>query len=111
MSSIDTPRRVILAALAAFAAGVLFATTAAAQGWPAKTVKLIIPFPPGGSNDIVGRIIAAQLSERLGQQVVSDNRGGAGGLIGTEMAAKSPPDGYTLLLISVAYAFNPAIYK
>jgi tripartite-type tricarboxylate transporter receptor subunit TctC len=111
MSCIHTPTRVIFAALLAFGAAALVATSAAAQAWPTKTVRLIIPFPPGGSNDIVGRIIAAQLSERLGQQVLSDNRGGAGGLIGTEIAAKSPPDGYTLLLISVAYAFNPAIYK
>jgi tripartite-type tricarboxylate transporter receptor subunit TctC len=74
-------------------------------------VKLIIPFPPGGSNDIVGRMVAAQLGERLGQQVVVDNRGGAGGTIGTGIAAKSAPDGYTILLVSVAYAFNPALYK
>jgi tripartite-type tricarboxylate transporter receptor subunit TctC len=72
---------------------------------------MIIPFPPGGSNDIVGRMVAAQLGDRLGQQVIVDNRGGAGGTIGTAMAAKAPPDGYTLLLVSVAYAFNPALYK
>ena len=89
----------------------LFSTVALAQAWPAKSVRLIIPFPPGGSNDIVGRMIAQQLSERLGTQVVADNRGGAGGLIGTEMAAKAEPDGHTLLLISVAYAFNTSIYK
>ena len=81
------------------------------QGYPSRPVRLIVPFPPGGSNDIVGRMIAAQLGERLGQQVVVDNRGGAGGVLGTELAAKAPPDGYTLLLISVAYAFNPALYK
>jgi tripartite-type tricarboxylate transporter receptor subunit TctC len=89
----------------------LFMTEAAAQAYPNRPVRLIIPFPPGGSNDVVGRMIANQLSERLGRQVVADNHGGAGGLIGTEMAAKSPPDGYTLLLISVAYAFNSSIYK
>jgi tripartite-type tricarboxylate transporter receptor subunit TctC len=72
---------------------------------------MIIPFPPGGSNDIVGRMIAAQLSERLGMQVIPDNHGGAGGLIGTDLAAKSTPDGYTILLISIAYAFNSSIYK
>jgi tripartite-type tricarboxylate transporter receptor subunit TctC len=73
-------------------------------------VKLIIPFPPGGSNDVVGRAIGQQLAERLGQGVVIDNRGGAGGVIGTNEAAKSAPDGYTLLLISTAFptsiAFN-----
>jgi tripartite-type tricarboxylate transporter receptor subunit TctC len=89
----------------------LFGAVAAAQDYPAKPVRLIIPFPPGGSNDVVGRMIAAQLGERLGKGVITDNRGGAGGLIGTEIASKSPADGYTLLLISVAYAFNVSIYE
>jgi tripartite-type tricarboxylate transporter receptor subunit TctC len=79
---------------------------AAAQSYPTKPVRLIIPFPPGGSNDIVGRFIATKLTERLGKQVVADNRGGAGGVIGTEAAAKSDPDGHTLLVISSAYATN-----
>jgi tripartite-type tricarboxylate transporter receptor subunit TctC len=83
-----------------------------AQGqYPSHPIRLIVPFPPGGSNDIVARMVATQLGERLGQQVVIDNRGGAGGVLGTDLAAKSPPDGYTLLLISVAYAFGPALYK
>ena len=90
---------------------VLLASVAAAQAYPTRPVRLIIPFPPGGSNDIVGRMIAAQLGERLGQQMVADNRGGAGGTIGTELAARAPADGYTLLLISTAYAFNTSIYK
>jgi tripartite-type tricarboxylate transporter receptor subunit TctC len=89
---------------------VLFSTAAAAQSYPTKPIRLIIPFPPGGSNDVVGRAIGQQLSERLGQGVVIDTRGGAGGIIGTDQAAKSPPDGYTLLLISTAFptsiAFN-----
>jgi tripartite-type tricarboxylate transporter receptor subunit TctC len=89
-----------------FASGI-----AEAQNYPSKPIRLIVPFPPGGSNDIVGRMIAAQLGERLGLSVVVDNRGGAGGTIGTDMAAKAAPDGYTLLLISVAHAFNPAMYK
>jgi tripartite-type tricarboxylate transporter receptor subunit TctC len=82
-----------------------------AQTYPAKAIRLIVPFPPGGSNDIVGRMVGQQLGERLGQSVVIDNRGGAGGTIGTDMAAKAAPDGYTLLLVSVAHAFNPAMYK
>ncbi len=106
MPPVSTLRRLILGLLFA-----LFAAVATAQTYPSKPVRLIIPFPPGGSNDVVGRMIAAQLSERLGAQVVVDNRGGAGGLIGTEAAANSPPDGYTLLLISVAYAFNVSMYK
>jgi len=98
--------RVLLLLLLCF-----FTVNAISQNYPAKPIRLIVPFPPGGSNDIVGRMIAAQLGERLGQSVVVDNRGGAGGTIGTDMAAKAAPDGYTLLLISVAHAFNPAMYK
>jgi tripartite-type tricarboxylate transporter receptor subunit TctC len=83
---------------------------ALSQTYPSKPVRLIIPFPPGGSNDVVGRAIGQQLGERLGHSVVIDNRGGAGGIIGTNEAAKAAPDGYTLLLISVAFptsiAFN-----
>jgi len=82
-----------------------------AQTYPTHPIRLIVPFPPGGSNDIVGRMVATQLGERLGQPVVVDNRGGAGGTIGTDIAAKAAPDGYTLLLVSVAHAFNPAMYK
>ena len=84
---------------------------AQAPAYPTKPIRLIIPFPPGGSNDVVGRSIAVQLSQRLDKPVIIENVGGAGGLIGTEMAAKAAPDGYTLVLISVAFAFNPSIYK
>ena len=98
---------VSVAALAACVAG----TAGAADVYPAKPVKLVIPFPPGGSNDVVGRVIAQQLGERLGQQVVVDNRGGAGGVIGTEMVAKASPDGHTLLFISSAFAANSSLYK
>ena len=97
--------KTILAFLLAAACGASFAQT-----YPAKPVRLIIPFPPGGSNDVVGRAIGQQLGERLGQSVVVDNRGGAGGIIRPNQAAKSPADGYTLLLISTAFptsiAFN-----
>ena len=74
-------------------------------------MRLIVPFPPGGSNDIVGRMVGAELTNKLGQQVVIDNRAGAGGIIGSEIAANSTPDGHTLLIISVAYAYNPLIFK
>lgn len=97
----------LLTAIAVFTT----ASVSAADVYPSKPVRLIIPFPPGGSNDIVGRLIAAKLTDRLGKQVVVDNRGGAGGVLGTEMAAKADPDGYTLLIVSAAYAFNPALYK
>jgi tripartite-type tricarboxylate transporter receptor subunit TctC len=82
---------------------------ALAQPYPSKPLRLIIPFPPGGSNDVVGRAIGAQLAERLGQGVVVDNRGGAGGILGMDAAAKAPPDGHTLLLISVSYPMNIAL--
>ena len=92
---------------------VTFAASAAAlaQGYPAQPVRLVIPFPPGGSNDVVGRMIAFQLSDRIGKQVIVDNQGGAGGIIGTEAVARAAPDGYTLLLISVAHAFGSSMYK
>src|SRR4051812_43593204 len=90
---------------------ILLFATAAHAAYPEKPVKLVIPFPPGGSNDVVGRYIAAELSKRLEKSVIVENVGGAGGLIGTGLVAEAPPDGYTLLLISVAFAFNPAIYK
>jgi tripartite-type tricarboxylate transporter receptor subunit TctC len=82
---------------------------AQAQAYPAKPVRLIIPFPPGGSNDVVGRVIATQLSERLGQSVVVDNRGGGGDTIGMNAAAKAPADGYTLLMVSVGYPVSIAL--
>ena len=97
-----------------YAAAFLVALTAAAaaQDYPNKPVRLIIPFPPGGSNDVVGRLIATQLSEKLGKQVVVENRGaGAGGVVGTEVVANAPNDGYTLGIISLAHAVNPWLYK
>jgi tripartite-type tricarboxylate transporter receptor subunit TctC len=96
---------VLLAILA-----VLAAAPVAAQQYPAKTVRLIVPFPPGGGNDIVGRIVAQRLGESLGQQVIVDNRGGAGGTIGTDLAAKAPPDGYTLLINNISLAVNATLY-
>jgi tripartite-type tricarboxylate transporter receptor subunit TctC len=92
-----------------FAVLFLVMGAACAQPYPSKPLRLIIPFPPGGSNDVVGRAIATQLGERLGQAVVIDNRGGAGGTIGMDAAAKAAPDGYTLLLISVSYPMNIAL--
>src|SRR5260221_110244 len=96
-----------LGLLLALLAAALYTTDAVAQAYPSKPVRMIIPFPPGGSNDVVGRMIAFQLSERLGRQVVVDNQGGAGGIIGTENVARAPADGYMLLLISVAARLNP----
>ena len=87
------------------------AAQAFAQGYPAKPVRMIIPYPPGGGNDTLGRLFAAKLGERIGQPVVVENRPGAGTIIGTEAAAKSPPDGYTILLSSIAtHALSPNLY-
>jgi tripartite-type tricarboxylate transporter receptor subunit TctC len=95
--------------LLALALLLAFCAPAAAE-YPDHPVRLIIPFPPGGSNDVVGRLVAKQLSIKLGAQVFVDNRGGAGGVLGTEAAAVAPPDGYTLLIISLAHAVNPSLY-
>lgn len=85
---------------------------ALAQQYPSKPVRLIVPFPAGGGSDVVGRLVAQKLSERVGQQVFVDNRAGAGGSIGTEAAVKSPPDGYTTVLASTSeIAINPSLYK
>jgi tripartite-type tricarboxylate transporter receptor subunit TctC len=83
----------------------------APKDYPNRPVRLIVPFPPGGSNDILGRFMAAKLTERLGQQVIVDNRPGADGIIGTDLAARSTPDGYTLLIVSTSYSMNPGIHK
>ena len=97
--------------LAAAATLISLSTLASAQDYPNRPVRLIIPFPPGGSNDVVGRMVATKLSERLGKQIVIDNRAGAGGVVGTEVAAAAAPDGYTLLVISIAHSVNPWLYK
>ena len=83
----------------------------AADAYPSRPIHLIIPFPPGGSNDVVGRVFAAALGDKLGQTVVVENRSGAGGVVGTELASKAARDGYTLLVISLAHAVNPWLYK
>lgn len=88
-----------------------FAAAAHAQTYPAKTVRMIVPFAPGGNTDIIARVFAPKMAEALGQQIIIDNRGGAGSTIGTEIAAKSPPDGYTLLMVSAAHTINPAMVK
>ena len=95
----------------AAAALALHAGLAVAQAWPAKPLKLVTPFPPGGSADVIARLIANQLGVQLGQPVVIDNRPGAGGVVGNEHVAKQPPDGYTLLLITGAYPVQAAMLK
>lgn len=85
--------------------------TAAETRYPSKQVRFILPFPPGGPTDIVGRAIGQKLSDQIGQPVVSDNRPGAGGNLGAELAAKSPPDGYTIVLCAPSIAISPSLYK
>lgn len=87
-----------------------FALGAQAQGYPTKPVRLIVPFPPGGSVDYVARTISQKFSEYMGQNVIVDNRGGASGIIGTYEAARAAPDGYTLLLVFDSHAVNASLY-
>ena len=97
-----------------WAAALLISTSGSAfaqQAYPNKPIRLIVPFAPGGSNDIVARIIGYKFGESFGQQVIIDNRGGASGIIGTDLAAKATPDGYTLLMMSLTLAVNPSLYK
>lgn len=103
--------RLAVSVLAALLALTACAASAKADDYPTRPIRLIIPFPPGGSNDVVGRIIANQLGQKLGKQVFVDNRSGAGGIVGSDVAAKAAPDGYTLLIISVAHAVGPWLYK
>jgi tripartite-type tricarboxylate transporter receptor subunit TctC len=103
--------RPAMLAAAALLAGLVAQGAAEAQTYPERPVRLIVGFPPGGAADILGRLAAQQLGSGLGQQVVVDNRGGAGGLIATEIAAKANPDGYTLLFTSIPHVINPHLYR
>jgi tripartite-type tricarboxylate transporter receptor subunit TctC len=107
--------RLCLAVLLAAATGAHAAQRAPSEdssaGYPVRPIRLIVPFPPGGSNDIMGRYLGQYLTERLGRPVVVDNRGGGEGIIGTEIVARSQPDGYTLLLISAAHSVSAATRK
>ena len=101
-----------LAACAALAGGAAAQPVQKPGGvYPSKPIRLIVPFAPGGSNDIMGRIVAQKFSESLGQQVVVDNRAGGSGIIGTDLAAKAAPDGYTLLMMSLTFAVNPSLFR
>ncbi len=98
--------RVLLAAVV-----VAVAVPAYAQSFPARPVRLVVPYPPGGANDIVARLLAPSLTQQLGQNVIVDNRGGGNTLIGSEIVARSAPNGYTLLVVAAGHAINPALYK
>src|SRR5512143_1380360 len=97
--------RVLLAALAIFAA-----VPTLAQQFPSRPVRLVVPYPPGGANDIVARLLAPGMGELLGQNVVVDNRGGGNTIIGSEIVAKAAPSGYTILIVAAGHAINPSLY-
>ncbi len=101
----------VCGALAVLSTGLLSAPVAAQEKFPSRPIRMVIPFPPGGSNDILGRFLAQKMTDRLGQQVLADNRAGADGIIGAELASRSTPDGHTILIISTSYTQNPAIHK
>ena len=92
-------------------AAAALAAPAAAQQWPAKSIRFIAPFAPGGGPDFIARIAAQKLTEAVKQQVIVDNRPGAGGTLGAELGAKAPPDGYVFTVIAGSYSVNPALYK
>ncbi len=110
--SVRAPRRALLLSSLACASLLLAPSLAAANDYPNKPIRLVVPYPPGGATDVIGRTLAQRLSGTLGQQVVVDNRAGAAGNIGADLVAKSAPDGYTLLMGALtSHAINAALYK
>ncbi|MCC6380734.1 MAG: tripartite tricarboxylate transporter substrate binding protein [Burkholderiales bacterium] len=98
-------------ALAAIALGAPHVRAQATESFPSKPFRIIVPFPPGGGTDILARLVGQQMTESMGQPAVVDNRGGAGGMIGTELAMKAPADGHTILVAVTAYTINPSLYR
>lgn len=106
--TISKSRRAAFALISAFT---LSAPVCFAQAYPQKTLRLIVPFPPGGGADAIARILGQRLTERWGVPVVVDNRGGANGIVATQLTTQAAPDGYTILLITAGHAINPSLYK
>jgi tripartite-type tricarboxylate transporter receptor subunit TctC len=102
--------RFVSSAVCAGAALALAGSAALAQNYPSKSIRMVMPFPPGGPTDIVGRLVAQKLSEQIGQSVVADSRPGASGNVGLEIASKAPADGYTIVLSSPVIALSPLLY-
>lgn len=107
----DTRRRLLALAGASLAPAAIAPRLASAQDWPSRPVRFIVPFPPGGANDVLARLLGVQLSASLGQQVIVDNRGGANTIIGCDLTAKATPDGYTILIVPGSHAINPSLYR
>ena len=104
--------KAMLFAVALLAAGATAVPAALAQTWPAKPMRIVVPFPPGGGTDIGTRILAQKLQEAWGQAVVVENKPGAAGIVGTELVAKSAPDGYTFMMGNIGtHAINVSLYK
>ncbi len=101
----------IISCVLALASCALAPGVVLAQAYPTRTIRMILPFPPGGPTDIVGRLVAQKLSEQVGQSVVADSRPGASGNLGLELASKSPPDGYTIVLSSPVISLSPLLYS
>ncbi len=104
------PRRHFLQLAAGAASLTTLPTTVSAQTWPARTITLVVPFPAGGGNDALARMVGERMSKTLGQPVVVENRGGAGGNVGAEAAAKAAPDGYSIVLVAPSLAISPTLY-
>ena len=111
MKLVSAARLVLMMVIALAAPVVQGAAASTDANYPTKPIRLIVPFSPGGTNDILARMIAIHLTDTLGKTVIVDNRGGAEGIIGTDMAVKAAPDGYTLVILSAAYVMNPAVRK
>ena len=95
---------------ACFAFALTFSLFAIAQSYPAKPVRVVVPWPPGGGTDVVARTVAQKMTETLGQTMIVDNRAGATGIIGADLVAKAPADGYTVLITIASHAINPTLY-
>jgi len=103
--------RLKYAAAAIVVASVLAPMAVFSQAYPTKTVRILVPWPPGGANDVVGRVVAQRMTEQLGQQCIVENRGGASGVVGADLVAKGPADGYTIMVHSATHVANPHLYK
>src|SRR6202166_4038701 len=103
-------RNAIFRMLLAASLAAVLSVAALADDYPSRPIMLVVPYPPGGGNDVIGRIVAGRMSATLGQQIMVENRGGAGGTIATRQVARAAPDGYTLLVATSSLAINPSIY-